>query len=379
MLELGPGNVIAYLRNAGHLHPDVAARAELLPGGVSNLVLRIRTEGGPGFVVKQARRRLRTEADWFSRLDRIWREAEAMQSWSGCVPPGFIPRVLFEDRQNYTFAMEAVADGHVVWKQELLSGRCDAEVASQIGCVVQEMHHSTCSADNEDCDANEYCRRFGDRTVFTELRIDPFYRRVAESHAGIRPAIANLIEEVAETAFCLVHGDLSPKNVLIVRGSTTPEYDEWFDGRAGASTTHPRLTLVDYEVAHFGDAAFDVGFFLSHLMLKAVRRPDRCRDFTGLANAFWHSYQRSAHARWADGERRLPAAEPAQIERRSLRHLAACMLARIDGTSRIDYLPEPGQQEFVRQFSRQVLLDRPLRLAEVLERLENRLNHVCGT
>ena len=59
-----------------------------------------------------------------------------------------------------------------------------------------------------------------------------------------------------------------------------------------------------------------------------------------------------------------PAAE---LERRAIPHFAVCALARIDGTSPVDYLPEEPKRETVRALSRRVLQSRP-------ERVKSRLH-----
>jgi 5-methylthioribose kinase len=257
MRELDSDNIIGWLREHGHLPADAPARAESLSGGVSNVVLRIHTADGPGFVVKQSRERLRTEAAWFSRLDRIWREADAMRDLGPLAPPGFVPRVLFEDSENYEFRMQAVPDAHVVWKGELLAGRFDAGIARRLGAAIREIHRATSGAGSA-----VFRERYADREVFDQLRIDPFYRRVAERHTDLRPRINALIDRTLAISGCLVHGDLSPKNLLVTRSiqAGTPADP--------ASREPPQLTLVDYEVAHYGDPAFDVGFLLSHCCSK---------------------------------------------------------------------------------------------------------------
>ncbi|MCH7990489.1 MAG: hypothetical protein IID46_15215 [Planctomycetes bacterium] len=128
-MDLGPDNVLEYLRSNGHLAPDVSARAELLAWGVSNVVMRISLESGNDFVLKQSREQLQTEKPWFSRLDRIWRETDFIRTVAPLLPAGVIPHVLFEDRENYLFAMEAVDADHTVWKAELLAGRADPQIA----------------------------------------------------------------------------------------------------------------------------------------------------------------------------------------------------------------------------------------------------------
>ena len=109
----------------------------------------------------------------------------------------------------------------------------------------------------------------------------------------------------------LCHGDYTPKNLLA----------------HGAG-----FTLVDYETAHFGDPTMDLGLFLTHLMLKAVRRPEQRSPFFDLTRAFWRGYGAEVRFR--------PLAE---LEERGIAHLGVCLLARIDGTSPVDYLPGRGK------------------------------------
>lgn len=43
------------------------------------------------------------------------------------------------------------------------------------------------------------------------------------------------------------------------------------------------------------------------------------------------------------------------LARRAIGHFSLCALARIDGTSPVDYLPEEPKREMVRRLSRRVL------------------------
>jgi hypothetical protein len=54
-------------------------------------------------------------------------------------------------------------------------------------------------------------------------------------------------------------------------------------------------------------------------------------------------------------------------------HLGVCLLARIDGTSPIDYLPEEASREAVRRVGRWLLWERPAGWGEVLGHLESEL------
>src|SRR5690242_16787211 len=143
MFELTPENAAAYLRDTGRLRRDVPAAVEPLAWGVSNLVLRVTPAAGEPFVMKQSRAQLRTADPWFSRLDRIWREVAALRCLVDVLPVGVVPRIVFEDRDNYLFAMEAAPADHVVWKQTLLEGRAESRIAAFLGDCLAALHRET--------------------------------------------------------------------------------------------------------------------------------------------------------------------------------------------------------------------------------------------
>jgi len=316
MYEMTPDNVGDYLRAHGRIPPHVTARPQPLGWGVSNVVMRIELDSGNHLVLKQSRRKLRTQADWHSRLERIWREAEVQRKLTDILPAGCVPAVLFEDRGNYLYAMQAAVAGHTVWKAALLEGQADETIPRRLAEILARIHTQTLH------DA-ELQNRWSDRTVFDELRLDPFYRFLIGRHRRLKTPLNGLISETLQRLDCLVLADFSPKNVLI---------------------THGQITLVDFETAHFGDPAFDVGFFLSHLLLKTVFHAEEYERFLRLAEQFWQRYREQ----FPPGGRE-DTQEESQFASRCVKHLAGCLLARIDGKSPVDYLNRP-QQELVRAF-----------------------------
>jgi 5-methylthioribose kinase len=338
MIELSAKNVVDFLRDTGRLPRDVPARAELLAWGVSNMVFRVTPATGEDFVVKQSRTQLRTKAPWFSRLERIHTEMDLMKHLAGKVPAGAIPRVLFEDRDNFLFGMEAVAADHRVWKADLLAGASDPTIADEAGKLLAAIHRETAGR-------TELNDRFGDRTVFDELRVDPFYRFIMEKHPHLGPALERVIDEVLSLAISVVHADFSPKNLLLAEG---------------------RLILVDFETGHFGDPAFDLGFFLSHLWLKTIKHARAPAPFLALARRFWETY-------WKHLEPPGELFERVELERRTVGNLAGCLLARIDGKSPIDYFDEPWQSETARSLVCTYLMRPVTRIAHAFEEIEKNL------
>lgn len=325
MIELTADNAEQYLRahewvSAGPIH------VEALSGGVSNVVLRVETATAR-FVLKQSRPQLRTRDAWFSDLDRIFREQEVMQALIDVLPPLTVPRVLFVDRANFAFAMSH-APPAVVWKESLLHGKIDIAMGERTGRVLGVMHNASARA------AAKF-EAFRDRNVFVQLRVDPFYRRIQERRPEVADAVQSLIDGMMTRSEALCHGDYTPKNMLV--------HDQGF-------------MLVDYETAHFGDPAMDLGLFLTHLLLKAIRRPELRNGYFELINVFWRQYCR---------EVRFPALE--ELEPRGVAHCGACLLARIDGTSPVEYLTDESKRDIVRRLGMAILLEDLEAVVEVLE------------
>jgi 5-methylthioribose kinase len=301
----------AYLRQAGWPEQPVSS-IRPLGGGVSNTVLLADGPGGR-FVLKQALEKLRVEADWRSRPDRTLREADALQSMAAILPPGAVPHVLFIDRPNCIYAMEAAPAGSPDWKTELLAGRIDPRVAAAAGRTLGAMIRTTWRQP-------DWQQRFGDQTVFDELRLDPYYRFTAARHPAFAAHFARLISSCAERRVSLVHGDWSPKNLLVTPGG---------------------VMAIDFEVVHYGDPCFDTGFLLCHLLLKSIHMPPRQASLLACAEAFWQA---------------LDFREPWAFDG-TVAHLAGLLLARADGKSPAEYL-SPGGKESARRLAA-ALIDSP--------------------
>lgn len=344
--EITADNAIVYLEEMQHLSPEEEVSAEALAWGVSNIVIRIDREAGDDFVIKQSRKQLRTQAEWFSQLERIWRELEVMQELQYLLPAGVVPRVLFEDRDNYLFAMEAIDKNHKVWKAELLDGKFDLSIASRLGRYLGAIHRLSFQS-------QQFQDRWGDWTIFDQLRIDPFYRFIIKAHPEIKGWVDDLITEMGDNRICLVLADFSPKNILI---------------------SGDQIHLVDFETAHYGDPAFDLGFFLSHLMLKAVFFRERGAHCIQLVESFWEQYLAEIHPLSDSGEKEAFKMSQQELERRTIRHLAACMLSRVDGKSTVDYLGEPDLQDQVRSFALSLILDPPSTIHQSTLRLSEMQN-----
>jgi 5-methylthioribose kinase len=115
------------------------------------------------------------------------------------------------------------------------------------------------------------------------------------------------------------------------------------------------IFLIDFEVVHWGDPAFDAGFLLNHLFLKAFHQPRLCRLYFAAGREFWKELLRGTEK-----------AALGDFENMTLHHLGALMLARIDGKSPVEYICDEITRDRVRRFAKRLLLESPRRLEETL-------------
>ncbi|MSU21758.1 MAG: hypothetical protein EXS30_10230 [Pedosphaera sp.] len=293
-------NLLRYLHEHGHLEPGEVPTIVPLSGGVSNRTMLVERSDGTAFVIKQALEKLRVEADWRSDPNRSHREALGLTWLARLGPPGTITPLLFEDTDQHLLAMQAVARPHENWKSRLMAGGLELSHVKQFGQLLGTIHRRSREQ------RPELEPVFDDRSYFESLRIEPYYRYTAERNRETSIFFTNLISETAATREALVHGDYSPKNILIHQNT---------------------LVLLDHEVIHFGDPAFDIGFSLTHLLSKAHHLDSSRERFLEGARVYWKTYQTAA------GELGFTA----DFEPRAVRHTLGCLLARVDGRSPLEY------------------------------------------
>ncbi len=320
-VELAGPQSAAYISERENVSPDLIRIFEL-GGGVSNHVLLVETPSR-SYIVKQSLARLRVEQEWLSRRDRIWREAEAIRLLKPRLPRGSVPEILYEDRENYLFAM-TIAPGKETWKSLLLAGNTRIEVAEQAARIHRGLIDCPLSA--------EQIAAFSDLEVFDQLRLDPYYRFTAGRHPDLKLHFDAAIERCSGKRTALVHGDWSPKNLMV-------------GGR--------RVTAIDFEVIHFGDTAFDCGFLLNHLLLKSFYQPKFAAQYRALAEAYWRVL-----------------APGLEIEAGTIDHLPLLLLARVDGKSPVEYIREEEHKQRIRRFARDLIARRPLDVSEIFARLQ---------
>lgn len=296
-----PEALLDYLRRKKHIRADETPTLRNLPGGVSSRTVFVERANGEAWVLKQSLAKLRVQVDWFSDPQRIHCEATALRWLARLTPSGAVPDFIFEDHDEHVLAMQAIPQPHHNWKQLMLGGGLHLEHAASFGRLLGTIHRQATLR------LEELAPDFSGCAFFESLRLEPFYRYVAGQIPETSAFLNALAADTETRQHTLVHGDFSPKNILIYQD---------------------RLILLDHEVAHIGDPAFDVGFAMAHLLCKAHHLAAQRAQFAAAGRLFWAAYIATLGAvAWLVG-----------FEARAARHALGCTLARAAGRSQVEYL-----------------------------------------
>lgn len=309
--------ILDFLRRTGLAGATETPLYTPLTGGVSSDIWLV-DAGDRRFCVKRALAKLRVAADWRAPVERSVYEAAWMKG-AGRVVPDAVPAILADDPDSGMLAMEYLPpDDFRLWKAELMAGRADRSVAEAVGSRLARIH----AAFARDAAAPS---TFPRDDIFHSIRLEPYLEAAGRANPDLAGRLAFLVRRTAETKRSVVHGDISPKNILI--GPKGPVF-------------------LDAECAWFGDPAFDVAFCLNHLLLKCLVRP-------AVAGSYLASFDALRAAYFAGVDREDAGA----LEMRVATLLPGLFLARVDGKSPVEYLTSEDDRQAVRRVARALLGD----------------------
>jgi aminoglycoside phosphotransferase (APT) family kinase protein len=327
-------NLVASLRRAGLIDDENSAHFEQLTGGVSSDIWKIETPART-FCVKRALLKLKVAADWQAPVERNRYEVAWYQTVRALLPEA-APEVLHHDEREMLFAMGYFDPREYgLWKTELRDGRADETAAAAVGRCLGIIHAATARD-------SAVAERFPENDIFHAIRLEPYLEATAVAHPDLSERLLALSRRTGENRLAMIHGDVSPKNILI--GPRGPVF-------------------LDAECACIGDPAFDVAFCLNHLLLKCLWNPSARAGFVACFRALTSAYL--AQVDW----------EPvAALEARVASLLPGLLLARVDGKSPVEYLNDERQFNHVRRCARVLLTAPPAQLETVVDAWELELH-----
>lgn len=299
---------------------DKPALGEPLAGGVSSDIWRVEGPKGP-VCAKRALEKLKVAADWRAPVERSIYEARWLSRVSTALP-GAAPKMLGQDEATGVIALEWLApEHHPVWKAELLDGRISPKFAAEVGRRLALIHSLTALSKDPSVETD-----FPTDSIFHAIRLEPYLVALCSLWPKLANQLEFLVNRTASTKRCLVHGDVSPKNILV--GPSGPVF-------------------IDAECAWAGDPAFDLAFCLNHLLLKCIARPDK---FEALGKSF--EELSASYLQGVDWEPRR------ELEMRAATLLPALLLARVDGKSPAEYVKKPEDKARIRNIA-SFMIDTP--------------------
>lgn len=300
----------ASLERMGLAGADERVRFTPLTGGVSSLIVLAHTARG-ALCVKRALAQLKVAADWRAPVERNQAEVAWIRA-VGEIVPDAVPQILGHDLKGGAFAMEYLPPTEFAsWKSILFAGAVDPTTAEAVARILVTIHRSTAGS-------RQVRAEFDNADNFFALRLEPYFGETARRHPEVAVVLQRLIDETHARRTALVHGDVSPKNLMI--GPHGPVF-------------------LDAECATYGDPAFDLSFCLNHLLLKQVYRPALHAPLAACFDTMVRTYLLEVDWEPRDA-----------FEHRAAALLPALLLARVDGKSPVEYLDEAGQA-IVRRFA----------------------------
>jgi len=321
-----PKEFVRALQELG-LSNSSALQGSPLTGGVSSDIWCIETENGL-VCAKRALSKLRVVADWRAPVERNLYEARWLQV-AHLASAGCAPELLGQHAELGVLVMRYLPPADFrLWKKELHAGHVEPTTAKELGQILSSIHSYAAKRP-------ELAQEFPTEQIFFEIRLAPYLIATAEQHPNLASALLALVAQTQKNAKTLVHGDVSPKNILL--GAHGP-------------------VLLDAECATWSDPAFDLAFCLNHLLLKCLWTPSSSSDFLNSFDVLAQSYLQTV-----DWE------HPQELEARAARLLPGLLLARVDGKSPVEYITQDKQKNMVRRIASALLLNPPSQLQHIAQ------------
>jgi len=266
--------------------------------------------------LKKAKKKLDVKEDWFVPIERNIYEYKWYNEVNKLVP-NIAPQVIYSDTNNFFFIMEYFDEKKFpLWKKELFKSNININFSQSVAQNLSFIHLNTFNN-------SELKSKFDTIKLFEDLRIDPYIRFTATIHDDIKNKLLDIANNLNNKKITLVHGDISPKNILI---------------------NNDKPIFLDAECAWYGDPAFDFAFCINHLILKSIKLPKvkdlLSKSFRILSDTYL------MNVKWED---------PKLFEKRTILILSALMLARIDGKSPVEYINSNYEKQFIRSFAKSII------------------------
>ena len=285
--------------------------------GVSSDIWYVKTSNKQ-YCIKRALAKLTVKEDWYAPIDRNNYEVKYFTHCRVIQPYSF-PKILGHDSKNFILAMEWFDNKKfIVWKKKLLEKSVSLKDGKRIGKLLSLVHKSFYKK-------KQYEKIFLNDKTFYDIRIEPYLRFTSKFYPEFYESYKKTINFLTKNKSTVIHGDFSPKNILL--GKNFP-------------------VILDAETACWGNPAFDIAFFNNHIILKSIFNRKVFKSYLNLSNHFLKTYLAN-----------FSVVNNSNFISKFITLQALLILARVDGKSPVEYFKKQ-HKAIARSLAKNLLLNK---------------------
>ena len=282
-----------------------------LEGGVSSEVYYVKTNKSD-YCIKRSLKKLLVKKNWIANTNRIKYEYLWLKHCKKIISRNIPKTFEFDNKKKY-IVMEYLNDSkYKTLKQLYFNKVVNIKTIKLISKHLYKIHSSS---------KNLKTKKIfdGNNNNFYDLRLDPYFNEVGRIYPKYKKYIKNINKNYFENSSTLVHGDFSPKNILIGKN---------------------KIIYLDAECCNFGDPVFDLVFFTNHLLIKSIFIKDKSQEFIKSYIIFYKEYLNNLNLK-----------NYKSYINRIIEMTPIMLLARIDGKSPVEYLNSKKIKNIIRKKS----------------------------
>ena len=282
-----------------------------LTGGVSSEVYHVKTIKN-NYCIKRSLKRLLVKKKWIVNTNRIKFEYLWLKHCQNILKRNIPNTYEFNNKKKYIVMEYLKTSQYKTLKQLYFNKIININTIRSISKHLYKIHSNSSNYKTKKTFEGNYKN-------FYDLRLDPYFNEVGRVYPKYKGYIKKINESYIKHSNTLVHGDFSPKNILVGKN---------------------KIIYLDAECCNFGDPVFDLVFFTNHLLIKSIFFKDKSQEFIKLYISFYKEYLSNLSTKNFNS----------YIDR-IIKMTPIMLLSRVDGKSPVEYINKVKIKNIIRKKS----------------------------
>ena len=282
-----------------------------LTGGVSSEVYHVKTNKN-NYCIKRSLKRLLVKKKWIANTNRIKFEYLWLKHCQNILKRNIPNTYEFNNKKKYIVMEYLKTSQYKTLKQLYFNKIININTIRSISKHLYKIHSNSSNYKTKKTFEGNYKN-------FYDLRLDPYFNEVGRVYPKYKGYIKKINENYIKHSNTLVHGDFSPKNILVGKN---------------------KIIYLDAECCNFGDPVFDLVFFTNHLLIKSIFFKDKSQEFIKLYISFYREYLSNLSTKHFNS----------YIDR-IIKMTPIMLLSRVDGKSPVEYINKVKIKNIIRKKS----------------------------